>query len=91
MYKHFIKTTLSLLLCVAVGGSLQAQDITIQGKVTDDAGGTIPGVSVTVKATNRGTITNIEGTYSVSASPNATLVFSFLGYVSQEVPVITAH
>src|SRR5690606_37788981 len=41
----------------------------------------------TVKGTQRGTITNAEGTYSVNAAGNATLVFSFLGYISQEVPI----
>lgn len=87
MFEHLKRTTLFLLLCLVVGGGVYAQETTTQGKVTDDAGGTIPGVSITVKGTNRGTITNVEGAYSVSASPAATLVFSFLGYVSQEVPV----
>ncbi len=87
MYKNLIKTTLILLLCLATGGGLYAQEATIQGKVTDDSGGAIPGVSVTVKGTQRGTITNVEGTYSVNAAGNATLVFSFLGYVSQDVPI----
>ncbi len=81
------KNDSTLLLFLAVGGSLHAQDLTVKGKVTDDGGEAIPGVSVTVKGTQRGTITNVDGTYSVNAAGNATLVFSFLGYVSQEVPV----
>ncbi len=87
MLKHIIITTLFLLLSLAVGGSLRAQEATVQGKVTDDSGGTIPGVSVTVRGTQRGTISNVDGAYSVNANSNAILVFSFLGYVSQEVPV----
>ena len=87
MLKNVLKTTLLLLLSLAVGGSLYAQEATVRGKVTDESGETIPGVSVTVKGTQRGTITNVEGTYSINAAGNATLVFSFLGYISQEVPV----
>ena len=71
---------------LALGGA-QAQDAAVKGKVTDESGEAIPGVSVTVKGTQRGTITNVDGTYSVNTAGNATLVFSFLGYVSQEVPV----
>lgn len=87
MLKHVIKTTLVLLLSLVAGGSSYAQEATVQGKVTDDSGETIPGVSVTVKGTQRGTITNVGGTYSLNAAGNATLVFSFLGYISQEVPI----
>ena len=87
MLKNVLKTTLLLLLFLAVGGSLYAQELIVQGKITDDSGEAIPGVSVTVKGTQRGTITNVEGTYSINTVGNATLVFSFLGYVSQDVPI----
>ncbi len=87
MYKYLFKTFLLMLLYIGVAVKLQAQDVAIKGKVTDDKGETIPGVSVTVKGTQRGTITNVDGSYSVNAAPGATLVFSFLGYMSQEVPV----
>ena len=87
MLKNVLKTTLLLLLFLAVGGSLYAQDLAVKGKVTDDGGEAILGVSVTVKGTQRGTITNVEGTYSINTVGNATLVFSFLGYVSQDVPI----
>ena len=59
----------------------------ISGKVTDKNGQGIPGVSVVIKGTNRGTNTSGAGEYSLNANNNATLVFSFVGYVSQEVPV----
>ena len=59
----------------------------ISGKVIDKSGQGIPGVSVVVKGTNRGTTTNVSGEYNLNANNNATLVFSFVGYVSQEVPV----
>lgn len=64
-----------------------AQDITITGKVTDAADGSgLPGVNVTLKNTNRGAITNVDGSYSVSLPAGRdTLIYSFIGYLSQEV------
>ncbi len=48
---------------------------------------TIPGVSVTVKNSQTGATTNIDGQFQVNASADATLVFSFIGYETQEVAV----
>ncbi|WP_372934142.1 SusC/RagA family TonB-linked outer membrane protein, partial [Mariniphaga sediminis] len=62
------------------------QQKTISGKVTDSGGSPLPGVTVTVKGTTQGTITDADGNYSLSNVPdNATLVFSFVGMRSQEV------
>lgn len=64
------------------------QPIKVSGKVTDSSGAPLPGVTVVVKGTTQGTITNIEGEYSLSNVPsNAILVFSFVGMRSQEIPV----
>ncbi|MDR2148104.1 MAG: TonB-dependent receptor [Tannerella sp.] len=61
------------------------QDITITGTVTDEAGETLPGVTVLIKGANQGTVTDIDGRYSVNVpDESATLVFSFVGYASQE-------
>lgn len=62
------------------------QGVKISGKVTDNAGG-LPGVSVSVKGTALGIVTDANGDYTIQASNQATLVFSFVGYKSQEVPV----
>ncbi|GAB3996986.1 TonB-dependent receptor [Spirosoma daeguense] len=59
----------------------------IRGKVSDANGQGIPGVSVVIKGTTRGTTTNSEGDFTLSADANATLVFSFVGYVSQEMQI----
>ncbi len=68
-------------------GSEQQQK-KIGGKVTDTSGASLPGVSVVVKGTTNGTITDSEGKYSLSNVPeNATLQFSFLGMKAQEVAV----
>lgn len=62
------------------------QQKSISGKVTDSSGGSLPGVSVVVKGTTTGTITDANGNYSLSNVPaNATLQFSFVGMKSQEV------
>lgn len=65
-------------------------DKTITGKVTDELGAGLPGVSVVVKGTQRGTTTNAEGRYTLNVPENdVVLVFSFVGYQSQEVAVGT--
>lgn len=75
------------LLCLGIVQSLVAQSVTVKGKVTDDRNEAIPGVSVTVQGTQQGTLTDVDGAYSIQVSSNATLVFSFLGYLKQEVAV----
>lgn len=63
-------------------------DRNITGIVTDESGMALPGVSVLVKGTQRGTVTSANGTYNVEVeSDNDVLVFSFVGYLSQDVPV----
>lgn len=65
-----------------------AQNITIKGKVTDAATGeSLIGVSVSVKGTNTGTQTDVNGAFSLRAPSAATLVFTYIGYASQQVPV----
>ena len=62
------------------------QQKSVSGKVTDHTGASLPGVSVVVKGTIIGTITDNNGTYSISSIPeDATLQFSFIGMKSQEV------
>jgi len=60
----------------------------ISGKVTDSSGISLPGVTIVVKGTTQGIITDTDGKYSLNNVPNdATLVFSFVGMKSQEIPV----
>jgi len=68
---------------------LNAQNISISGTVTDNATGQqLPGVSVVIKGTFTGTATDTDGAYTISVPSSGTiLVFSFMGYVTQEVPV----
>ncbi len=79
-----------ILLIMSAVSTFQAysQVQTITGKVTASADGTtLPGVNVLVKGTNRGTLTDPDGRYSLEASTGETLVFSFIGYTTQEIPV----
>ncbi len=67
---------------------LVQQQISISGNVTDASGSPLPGVTVVVKGTTQGTVTNADGNYSLSSVPeDATLIFSFVGMLSQEVLV----
>jgi TonB-dependent starch-binding outer membrane protein SusC len=60
----------------------------ITGSVNDEAGQPLPGVTIVIKGSTNGTVTNMDGNYSISNVPeNATLVFSFVGMKTIEVPV----
>ncbi|WP_299465058.1 TonB-dependent receptor [Mucilaginibacter sp.] len=62
--------------------------ITVTGRVNDEKGEPLPGVSILVKGTKRGTVTGTDGKYTVSGlNTDAVLVFSFLGYATKEIPV----
>lgn len=65
-----------------------AQDQKISGRVIDAASNQgLPGVTVLVKGTSTGAATDVEGNYSITAPASGTLVFSFIGYVTQEMPI----
>ena len=70
------------------GTAVFAQQSTRQGTVVgQDDGMGLPGVNILIKGTTRGTVTDIDGRFSIAASSDATLVFTFIGYKSLEVPV----
>ena len=87
----FTKLLLALLfvVCTAITGFGQVQgNKTISGKVTDSAGAPIPGATVVIKGTTTGTVTDIDGNYSLSISGEAeALVISFVGMGSEEIPI----
>ncbi|OGX89209.1 hypothetical protein BEN49_09440 [Hymenobacter coccineus] len=59
----------------------------VSGRIVDEKGGGLPGVNVIVKGTSVGTQTNVDGRYTIEVPDGATLVFSYVGYASQEVVV----
>lgn len=83
-----------LLLCLAAvvvfaGSESWAQTRTVTGKVTSlEDGTTLPGVNVVLKGTTTGTVTDVDGNYSIPLPPaGGALVFTFIGLISQEIEV----
>jgi TonB-linked SusC/RagA family outer membrane protein len=67
--------------------SAYAQTQVIKGNVSDPTGNAIPGVNVIIKGTTSGTATDGSGDFSIAASPDEVLVFTFIGYKAQEIKV----
>ncbi len=63
------------------------ENVEVTGKITDEAGQGLPGASVVVKGTSNGTTTDLDGNYSLDVPTDATLVISYVGYVTMEVQV----
>jgi len=61
--------------------------ITVSGKITDDYGVPVSFVNVIEKGTTNGTTTSIDGDYTIEVEDNATLIFSYVGFNTQEIPV----
>ncbi|MDY3355357.1 MAG: TonB-dependent receptor, partial [Prevotella sp.] len=67
--------------------AMQQTENVLKGIVTDQAGEPLIGVSISVKGTSSGTVTDINGKYSLRVSPGSTLVFTYIGYTPREVRV----
>ncbi|MBC7653205.1 MAG: SusC/RagA family TonB-linked outer membrane protein, partial [Oligoflexus sp.] len=81
-------TLVFLLLSIFCASLLQAQEKRITGKVTDSNGITLPGVGIRIKGVSGGTQTDVNGNYAIIiANPQSILVFSYLGYITQEVGI----
>ncbi|GAB3941703.1 TonB-dependent receptor [Spirosoma harenae] len=76
-----------LLLLLLGQGYGFAQNNRVTGKITGNNDQGLPGVNVVVGGTSVGTTTDAEGNYSINAAANASLVFSYISYISQTVPV----
>jgi TonB-dependent starch-binding outer membrane protein SusC len=83
LYRCLGISVLLLLVCLTV----PAQQQLITGTVKDASGSALPGVSVVIKGSIVGTVTDANGVYAISAGPENTLVFSFIGYMPREVLV----
>ena len=80
------KLTIFLTLFLAGIGILTAQT-QVRGTVVDEAGEPVIGATIQIKGTTQGTVTDIDGNFTLSAPANATLVISYVGLVTQEIPV----
>lgn len=79
--KYFI---VFLLLCVSIG-TVKAQNVHVTGIVNDNMGEVVIGANIKVKNGSGGTITDIDGRFSIDVPQNATLIVSFIGYMTKEV------
>ncbi len=83
-----LKLRFFYFVCLLCTLSAWAQDTTVSGKVTDENGMPVPGASVYEKGNQTsGTMSDIDGNYQITVGPNATLVFSYIGYAAQEIAV----
>lgn len=94
--RHYFRSLLLkrwlLFFLVSAGLYIPAvgQTVVLRGKVTSSEDNSpIPGASILVKGTGRGTTSDANGDYTLEASPEATIVFSFIGYAAQEILVGT--
>lgn len=78
---------LSLMILLGTIQTLQAQSLQVTGTVTDNQGVPIPGVNIVEKATKKGTSTDIDGKYKISASSKSVLEFSFIGFETKVIAV----
>ena len=83
---YFRPLGLLLLLCLIPLCSI-AQNITVKGIVKDNLGESGIGANVTEKGTTKGMITDLDGNFSLTVQKNATLVISYIGYVTQEIAI----
>src|SRR5208337_2337081 len=84
--KNLLAVFLFVLLTFTVS-NLYAQERTITGKISSKDGSGLPGATVTVKGTTKGMMTDVNGVYSITASSTDVLVITYVGYMSQEIPV----
>ena len=83
-----MRTALLTLLVALISLSVSAQNVTVKGTVKDKTGETVIGASVVEKGnTGNGTITDIDGNFTINVPANATIVFSYVGMATQEVAV----
>ena len=76
-----------LLLFLKSSHVLYAQQNEIRGTVVDSTGEPLPGVNVVIKGSTTGTVTDLDGRYNLNVAPNSVLIFSFVGFTTQEIPV----
>src|SRR5574344_1016741 len=83
-----MRHALLFLLVTLISLSVSAQTQTVKGTVTDKTGETVIGASVVEKGNpSNGTITDIDGNYTLTVPAKATIVFSYVGYTTQEAAV----
>lgn len=85
---HRVVRLIFLTLFIFFGHVASAQtELQVQGTILDSTGEPLPGVNIVIKGTSDGTVSDLDGKYSLNVPADAVLVFSFVGFTSQEIPV----
>lgn len=90
--KHPLRIAVLVIGClmqmlVAYGQTTQNETYRLSGKVSSTTGEALPGVNVLVKGTQTGTVTDVDGNFALNVSSDDVILVSFIGYLTQEVPV----
>lgn len=89
MKNYCFKTLFIWFLLFGLSSVGSAQQPIVRGTVTDNAGEPLPGVNIIIKGTNTGTVSDMDGSYSLTVNDpqNDVLIFRFIGFADQEIPV----
>ena len=90
-YFNFLKSrrAIAMFLLLFVFSVLQAQTVKVSGVVNDESGMPLPGVSVVIDRTSKGTATDFDGKYTIDVQVSEVLTFSYLGFTPQKIKVST--
>jgi len=80
------RTIVLVVMLVTTFGAMNAQMIKLSGTVSDQ-GGPLPGVSVVIKGTNNGVVSDFDGNYAIEAPSDATVIFSYIGFKTKELAI----
>lgn len=86
-YLKALKTPVLFLFSFLLANHLSAQNATVSGNVTAEDIGGLPGVTIILQGTTIGTVTDLDGNFSISTPSDAILVISSVGYINQVIPV----
>lgn len=87
LFAKRISIPLFLILVITTNMIYAQNTINISGRVSSSIGEPMIGASIMVKGTTNGTITDLDGNFRIETSPTATLIISYVGYVTQEVQI----
>lgn len=89
--KQFRAMMLTVMLVITTLSTAWAQTFIVMGRVTDDSDGSpLVGCNISVKGTSRGTITNLNGQFSIEAKKGESIIFSYIGFLKEERKVLSA-
>ena len=79
--------SLAFVFGAMFGATAQAQSLSVSGRIVDETNQPVMGAGIQEKGTSNGTVSDLDGRFTIATNANATLVFSSLGYVTKEVAV----